>query len=171
MNRIGHKDSQGSGYMLKWLDDLGTNIRLRATENPKTRQAVDSAPCEGLSVSFSLFFREKAKTWYSWDFVKWRAKFMFIFRWQAHDSKVKIGISQKRKTNFVIEGPKKKTCFQVVRSAAASASSFSASAPQNGSQVPQVKPFSHLRYCGSTCRSMPIWNAWAFTASFILCKL
>jgi hypothetical protein len=32
---------------------------------------------------------------------------MFIFRWQAHDSKVKIGISQKRKTNFVIEGPKK----------------------------------------------------------------
>jgi hypothetical protein len=37
MNRIGHKDSQGSGYMLKWLDDLGTNIRLRATENPKTR--------------------------------------------------------------------------------------------------------------------------------------
>ena len=37
MNRIGHKDSQGSGYMLKRLDDLGTNIRLRATENPKTR--------------------------------------------------------------------------------------------------------------------------------------
>ena len=69
---------------------------------------------------------------------------MFIFRWQAHDSKVKIGISQKRKTNFVIEGPppKKKTCFQVVRSEAASASSFSASAPQNVSQVPQVKPFS-----------------------------
>ena len=54
-----------------------------------------------------VFFREQTKTWYSWDFVKWRAKFMFIFRWQVHDSRGKIGISPQRSTNFVIEGLKK----------------------------------------------------------------
>ena len=52
-----------------------------------------NAPCEGFSIWISRFGRHKLKTWYLWDFVKGQLKIMIIFRWQAHDSRVKIGVS------------------------------------------------------------------------------
>ena len=139
------------GYVLQKIKKLGRRLTRR--------------PVRGCRFHFHCFFREKAKTWYSWDFAKWRAKFMFIFRWQAHDPKVKVGISQKRKTNFVIEGQKEHV-FRLWDQQPHQQVLF-----QRHRMVLKFLKSNcfHIWYCGSTCRSMPIWNAWAFTASFILC--
>ena len=66
------------------------------------------APCEGLPILILRFSRQKLETWYLWDFVKGHFKVMIIFRWQAHDSKVEIGVSPQRNTNFSHQGREKK---------------------------------------------------------------
>ena len=45
--------------------------------------------------------------WYLWDFVKRHLKVMIIFRWQAHDSRVEIGVSPQWNNNFSHQGLKK----------------------------------------------------------------
>ena len=46
-------------------------------------------PVKGCRFKFHCFFVKKIETWYLWYFVKRRTKFMLIFRWQAHDLRVK----------------------------------------------------------------------------------
>lgn len=42
-----------------------------------------------VDLNFIVSLWKKIETWYLWYFVKWRTKFMLIFRWQAHDLRVK----------------------------------------------------------------------------------
>ena len=69
------------------------------------------APCEGLSIWNSKFWRQKLETWYLWDFAKGHLKVMIIFRWQARDSRVEIGVSPQRNSNFSHQGLKKNIWF------------------------------------------------------------